>query len=87
MKNTGFSLGALGLAQLLGKDGLLASEDPTSFSGKAPIRPNVDPDKPFAPRDAHFKGAAKLVLIIFCPGAVSHVDTFDYKPELIKYHG
>ena len=87
MKNTGFSLGALGLAQLLGKEGLLASEDPTSFSGKTPIRPDIDPDKPFAPRDAHFEGAAKQVLVIFCPGAVSHVDTFDYKPELIKYHG
>lgn len=87
MKNTGFSLGALGLAQLLGKDGLLASDDPTSFSGKAPIRPDINPDQPYAPRDAHFKGAAKQVLVIFCPGAVSHVDTFDYKPELIKYHG
>ena len=25
--------------------------------------------------------------MIFCPGAVSHVDTFDYKPDLAKYHG
>jgi hypothetical protein len=87
MKNTGFSLGALGLAQLLGKDGLLASDDPANFTGKKPIRPDIDPDNPYAPRDAHFKGSAKQVLVIFCPGAVSHVDTFDYKPELIKYHG
>jgi len=87
MKNTGFPLGALGLAQLLGKDGLLASDDPTSFSGKTPIRPDIDPDKPYASRDAHFKGAAKQVLVIFCPGAVSHVDTFDYKPALTKLHG
>ena len=34
MKNTGFSIGALGLSQLLSKDGLFASNDPTSFSGK-----------------------------------------------------
>ena len=27
------------------------------------------------------------MLVIFCPGAVSHVDTFDYKPDLTKYHG
>jgi hypothetical protein len=26
------------------------------------------------------------VLVIFCSGALSHVDTFDYKPELIKRH-
>ena len=61
-------------------------DDPTSFTGKKPIRPDIDPDNPYAPRDAHFKGAAKQVLTIFCPGAVSRVDTFDYKPELIKYH-
>ena len=30
---------------------------------------------------------ARRVLIIFCPGAVSHVDTFDYKPDLIQRHG
>ena len=65
----------------------MASDDPTSFTGKTPIRPGIDPDDPFAPREAHFNGAAKQVLVIFCPGAVSHVDTFDYKPELIKYHG
>ncbi|MBT3667169.1 MAG: DUF1501 domain-containing protein [Opitutae bacterium] len=87
MKNTGFSLGALGVSQLLSNDGLFGSADPTNFSGKAPIRPGIDPDNPYSPRDAHFKGAAKQVLIIFCPGAVSHVDTFDYKPDLIKYHG
>jgi hypothetical protein len=30
---------------------------------------------------------AKRVLHVFCTGAVSHLDTFDYKPELIKHHG
>ncbi len=30
---------------------------------------------------------AKQVLVIYCPGAVSHVDTFDYKPELKNLHG
>ena len=45
------------------------------------------PDNPYTPRDPHFETEAKQVLIIFCPGAVSHVDTFDYKPDLTKYHG
>ena len=31
-------------------------------------------------------GGAKQVLLIFCSGALSHVDTWDYKPELIKRH-
>jgi hypothetical protein len=30
---------------------------------------------------------AKRVLQIFCPGAASHIDLWDYKPELIKRHG
>lgn len=77
----GFSMGALGLSQLL------ASEDPAEFSGKAPIRPDIDPDNPYLPRNGHFQTQAKQVLVIFCPGAVSHVDTFDYKPALTQYHG
>ncbi|MFT5105518.1 MAG: hypothetical protein ACI9UA_001139 [Pseudoalteromonas tetraodonis] len=82
MRNTGFALGGLGLAQLL------AAEDETkNFSGKEPIRPDIDADNPYAPRPGHFKAAAKQVLVISCPGAVSHVDTFDYKPDLTKFHG
>jgi hypothetical protein len=27
------------------------------------------------------------VLQIFCPGGASHVDLWDYKPELVKHHG
>jgi hypothetical protein len=35
----------------------------------------------------HFAPKAKRVLQIFCPGGVSHLDTFDYKPELAKRSG
>lgn len=87
MKNTGFSLGGLGLAQLLAGEGRASSENPAEFTGKAPIRPDIDPDNPYLPRQGHFDGAAKQVLVISCPGAVSHVDTFDYKPALAKLHG
>ena len=87
LKNTALSMGALGLTDLLTKDGLLGASNPTNFSGKSPIRPNINPDNPYAERPPHFETSAKKVLIIFCPGAVSHVDTFDYKPDLTKYHG
>ena len=30
---------------------------------------------------------AKRVILIFCPGGMSHIDTFDYKPELVKRDG
>ncbi len=35
----------------------------------------------------HFPPKAKRVIQIFCMGGVSHVDTFDYKPELEKSDG
>jgi hypothetical protein len=35
----------------------------------------------------HHAPKAKRVLHVFCVGAVSHLDTFDYKPELIKRNG
>ena len=87
MRHTGMALGALGLADLLQKERVSAAADPAAFSGKAPIRPSVDPNNPYAPRAPHFEVPAKQVLVIFCPGAVSHVDTFDHKPELTKLHG
>ncbi len=73
-------LGGIALASLLDGDGLLARD-------KEPMRPEVDPSRPFAPRPPHFTARAKNVLVIFCSGACSQIDTFDYKPELIKRHG
>lgn len=35
----------------------------------------------------HFPPKAKRAIHIFSPGGVSHVDTFDYKPELEKFDG
>jgi hypothetical protein len=35
----------------------------------------------------HFTPKAKRVVQIFCAGGVSHVDTFDHKPDLAKHHG
>ena len=83
LKNTAGAIGGLGLAQLLGA----SDDDPAAFSGKLPIRPQFDPDNPYAPRAGHFDAAAKKVLVIYCPGAVSQVDTFDYKPDLYTFHG
>jgi hypothetical protein len=35
----------------------------------------------------HHLAKAKAVIQIFCPGGVSQVDTWDYKPELAKRNG
>jgi hypothetical protein len=76
----GTGLGGLALATLLSRDRLLADES-------GPIRPVIRPDAPIAPRPPHFRARANRVLMIFCSGAVSHVDTFDYKPELVRRDG
>ncbi|HTD88190.1 MAG TPA: DUF1501 domain-containing protein [Candidatus Binatia bacterium] len=38
-------------------------------------------------RDPRFVPKAKNVLLIFASGALSHIDSWDYKPELIRRHG
>jgi hypothetical protein len=69
-------LGSVALTSLLGRDGLLAAEGP-----------HIDPAQPFAPRPPHRPAQAKNILVIFCAGAVSQLETWDYKPELIKHDG
>lgn len=81
LRTAGGMAGSIALLRLLGTDNLLAAPE------GGPVRPRIDPDHPYAPRPPHFEPRAKQVLVIFCVGAVSHVDTFDYKPDLFKYDG
>ncbi len=68
-------LSSIALLDLLAGDRLLASQ------------PLIDPARPFAARPGHYSAKAKNVLVIFCAGAVSQLETWDYKPELIKFDG
>lgn len=43
-------------------------------------------DRPHSARPPHFAPRARNVVVIFASGALSHIDTFDYKPELITHH-
>lgn len=69
------ALGSIALLDLLERDRLLARS------------PAIDPARPFAPRASHFPARAKQVVVIFCAGAVSQLETWDYKPELIRRDG
>ncbi len=69
----GGGLAAVALGDLLGADGLLAAD--------------AAADDPQGPRPPHFEAKARRVVQIFCTGAVSHLDTWDYKPELIRRDG
>jgi hypothetical protein len=40
-----------------------------------------------APKGTHHAAKAEHVILISLPGGLSHIDTFDYKPELAKHHG
>lgn len=74
---TSTGLGAIALTSLLSEQGLLAK----------PKRPDLDPTQPHAPRQGHYRPRARKVLVIFCAGACSQLESWDYKPELIKHDG
>src|SRR5688572_22776180 len=74
LSGTAAALGSIALTNLLGVDGLLAASAPL-----------IDPARPYAPRQSHFPPKAKNVVVIFCAGAVSQLETWDYKPELIEW--
>lgn len=42
---------------------------------------------PLAPKKPHHTAKAKRVIFLFSTGGVSHMDTFDHKPELFKADG
>src|SRR5438270_4125746 len=75
---TGEGIGGLALAYLLNQDGLLAASGCENVPGVV---------SPFSPKPPHFKPRAKNVISLFMCGGVSHLDTFDPKPALDKYHG
>ena len=68
---SGGGLGGIALASLLGGEKLLAA----------------DPAPRSAFRVPHFPPRAKRVIQLFMGGAASHLDLFDYKPELLKRDG
>jgi hypothetical protein len=46
-----------------------------------------DSKSPLAPKKPHFAPKAKRIIFLCMAGAPSHVDTFDYKPELASMDG
>jgi hypothetical protein len=83
LAHSGSGLGAIALTSLLAQDGLLARDQQSAGQGG----PQIDAANPYADRKPHFNAPAKQVLVIFVSGALSHLDTFDYKPDLFQYDG
>ena len=79
LQRCGTGVGMLALAGLMSDEGLLIS--------RASAAGNPDRLLPLSPKKPHFDAKAKQVVHIFMNGGPSHVDTFDPKPMLDKYHG
>jgi hypothetical protein len=71
----GGGLGGIALAELLGREGLIAGTSPRA-------RLNAD-----LIGGLHHRARARRVIQLFMNGGVSQMDTFDYKPELERRHG
>ncbi|MFM8639256.1 MAG: DUF1501 domain-containing protein, partial [Planctomycetota bacterium] len=56
-------------------------------AASARIRLDEDEGTPLAPKSTHMPPRAKRVIFLCMSGGPSHVDTFDYKPDLIKNNG
>ena len=58
-----------------------------SMFGMLPSLALANKENPLAPRQPHFAPRAKRVILLFMPGGVSHVDSFDPKPGLTAADG
>lgn len=74
LAQAGGGFGMLALSGLLQHSGLAHAATPQSIN-------------PLAPHAPHFPVKAKSVIWLFMNGGPSHVDTWDYKPELEKRDG
>ena len=75
LADTGMGFTGLALGALLFKDGVARAADPHAPAWQPPTG------------HAHFAPRAKSVIWIFLCGGVSHMESFDVKPELNKYAG
>ncbi len=83
LANASRPLGAAALSTLMGTSGLAqgspSQQELTQFPGG-----KTTPGLPELP---HFQRKAKSVIYLFMCGGPSHIDTYDFKPELRKIHG
>ncbi|MCC6231421.1 MAG: DUF1501 domain-containing protein [Verrucomicrobiales bacterium] len=79
LRRAGAGAGVVGLASLLRDTGALISSACAEAGGHAP--------NPLLARSAQAPARARAVIWLFMNGGPSQVDTWDYKPELIRRHG
>src|SRR5882724_8012406 len=77
---TGGGFASVALTAMLSRDGFLARQA-VAADGQSRL------SNPMAPKQPHFTAKAKSVIFLFMYGGPSHVDTFDYKPDLYPLDG
>jgi hypothetical protein len=75
-------LGAMAFGSLLGGCDMLSGQKNRPANGSGPVD-----DPQTSARPAQFAPKAKRVIYIHTAGSPSQLETFDYKPELVKYNG
>ena len=78
LSRTGFGVGAMALAGLLEKDGILKA---------SPAKPGENLPLNLTARPGHHEPKARAMISLFMHGGPSHVDLLDPKPELTRMHG
>jgi hypothetical protein len=73
LQQCGVGLGAMSLADLLGVRAAAAS--------------TAKSNNPLAVHQPHYPAKAKSVIFLFMAGAPSHLELFDYKPQLARFDG
>ncbi len=73
LSQSGVGLGAAALTTLMAREGTAGDSSPTRYMG--------------LPGLPHFAPKAKRVIFLYMSGGPSHLETFDYKPQLEKLDG
>ncbi len=81
----GGGFAGLALIDLLSRDGFFGSLAKAADSASS--RSRTPSATPLTLKPSPFPAKAKHAVFLFMNGAPSHVDTFDFKPALTKYHG
>jgi hypothetical protein len=92
LKSAACGFGYLAFAGLAAEAAAAAVQRPATQPAVADgsVAPGSPPRhyvSPLAAKTPHFASAAKRVIFLFMQGGPSHVDTFDYKPQLIADDG
>ena len=85
LRRIGGGFAMMSFASMIGES--LAKAEALDAANPGAVAATAATEKPWMLRDPYFKPKAKHVIFLFMNGGLSHIDSFDNKPMLAKYHG